>query len=62
MMAPFNRLYGATWWLHLINYLEPLVAPNSRLDGAKRNSAKKMITLIIKNIVYNEETPVLKIK
>ena len=34
-VAPFNRLYGATQWLHLINYLEPLVAPNSRLNGAK---------------------------
>ena len=33
-VAPFNGLYGATWWLHLMNYLEPLVAPNSRLNGA----------------------------
>ena len=27
-------LYGATRWLHLINYLEPLVGPNRRLIGA----------------------------
>ena len=33
-VAPFNRLYGATRWLHLIHYLEPLVAPNSWLNGA----------------------------
>ena len=33
-VAPFNRLYGATQCLHLINYLEPLVAPNSWLNGA----------------------------
>ena len=33
-VAPFNWLYGATRWLHLINYLEPLVDPNSRLNGA----------------------------
>ena len=34
MVAPFNRLYGATWWLHLIKYLEPMVASNSLLNGA----------------------------
>ena len=33
-VAPFNSLYEATLWLHLINYLEPLVAPNSLLNGA----------------------------
>ena len=33
-LAPFNRLYGASRWLHLINYFDPLVAPNSRLNGA----------------------------
>ena len=32
--APFNGLYGTTWWLHLINYLEPLLAANSRLIGS----------------------------
>ena len=29
-----HRLYGATMQLHLINYLESLVAPNSLLNGA----------------------------
>ena len=33
-LAPFNRLYGATRLLHLINYLEPLVAQNSQLNWA----------------------------
>ena len=26
-VAPFNRLYGATRWLHLINYLEQIEPP-----------------------------------
>ena len=32
-VAPFNRLYGATRWLHLINYLEPLMASSGQLNG-----------------------------
>ena len=33
-MAPVKYLEGTTWWLHLTNWREPLVAPCSHLSGA----------------------------
>ena len=48
-LAPFNRLYGASRWLHLINYLEPLVTPNSRLNGATLSPGWLQITYPIQN-------------
>ena len=33
-VAPIKYLEGTTWWLHLTNWREPLVAPCSHLSGA----------------------------